>query len=111
MQQHTRTADHNRYLKEIVIMTDVACIAVCENEKARSVTYRHLTVSYAGRHWDNVYTPVVVMKGLWLEAAGFTVGAKVDVQVMRGCILLTTRQPPRAGNKNVVRAGRPASGG
>lgn len=29
-------------------MTGVDCIAVCENEKARSVTYRHLTVSYAG---------------------------------------------------------------
>ncbi|MCA6917095.1 hypothetical protein LF941_17040 [Pectobacterium versatile] len=70
MQQHTRTADQNRYLKGIVIMTDVDCIAVCENENARSVTYRHLTVSYAGRHRDNVYTPAVVMKGLWLEAAG-----------------------------------------
>jgi len=76
-------------------MTDVDCIAVYENEKARSVTYRHLTVSYAGRHRDNVYTPAVIMKGLWLEAVGFTMGTKVDVQVMRGCILLTTRQPPK----------------
>ncbi|PWC18964.1 SymE family type I addiction module toxin [Brenneria corticis] len=76
-------------------MTDMDCIAVCENEKTCPVTYRHLTMSYADRRRDHVYTAAIIMKGLWLEAAGFTMGTKVDAQVKRGSILLTTQQPPK----------------
>lgn len=35
-----------------------------------------------------------MLKGLWLETAGFRIGTKVDVLVMEGVILLTTKQPP-----------------
>lgn len=75
-------------------MTGVDCIAVCEPEEVSAVSYRQLTVSYASRYKDFVYTPAIMMKGLWLEAAGFTTGTKVDVLVMEGTILLTTKRPP-----------------
>jgi len=32
------------------------------------------------------------MKGLWLNEAGFSTGTKVDVKVMKGCMILTSRQ-------------------
>ncbi|WP_039057603.1 SymE family type I addiction module toxin [Enterobacter sp. Bisph1] len=76
-------------------MTVVDCIAVCEQEEASKITYRNLTVSYASRHRDYVSSPAIMMKGLWLEAAGFRIGTKVDVLVMDGVILLTTKYPPK----------------
>lgn len=33
------------------------------------------------------------MKGQWLEAAGFATGAKIDIKVMEGCIVITAKQP------------------
>ncbi|MCL8467434.1 SymE family type I addiction module toxin [Escherichia coli] len=36
--------------------------------------------------------PAIRLKGLWLEAAGFNVGAEMEVRVMDGCIVLMARQ-------------------
>ncbi|MNL64356.1 Toxic protein SymE [compost metagenome] len=33
------------------------------------------------------------MKGYWLDEAGFSTGTKVDVKVMKGCMVLTAREP------------------
>lgn len=54
---------------------------------------RHLTVSYASRYPDYTRIPALIMKGQWLEAAGFATGTEVDVKVMNGCIVLTVKQP------------------
>lgn len=35
----------------------------------------------------------IIMKGQWLEAAGFATGCKFDVRVMPGCIVLTAKLP------------------
>lgn len=34
-----------------------------------------------------------MMKGQWLEAAGFATGTKIDIKVMEGCIVLTAKPP------------------
>ena len=51
------------------------------------------TVTYASRYPDYTHVPAIIMKGQWLEAAGFTTGCKFDVKVMPGCIVLTTKLP------------------
>ncbi|MBJ3305326.1 SymE family type I addiction module toxin, partial [Salmonella enterica subsp. enterica serovar Agona] len=37
--------------------------------------------------------PAIIMKGQWLEAAGFATGTKMDIKVMEGCIVLTVKPP------------------
>ncbi|MDI7893011.1 endoribonuclease SymE, partial [Salmonella enterica subsp. enterica serovar Anatum] len=51
------------------------------------------TVSYASRFEDHQHIPAIIMKGQWLEAAGFTTGSKMDIKVMEGCIVLTVKPP------------------
>lgn len=51
-----------------------------------------MKVSYACRYQDFVQMPAIRLKGLWLEAAGFNVGAEMEVRVMDGCIVLMARQ-------------------
>ncbi|TFA55513.1 hypothetical protein BON93_07355 [Escherichia coli] len=53
---------------------------------------RLMKVSYACRYQDFVQMPAIRLKGLWLEAAGFNVGAEMEVRVMDGCIVLMARQ-------------------
>ncbi|MDI5417239.1 SymE family type I addiction module toxin, partial [Salmonella enterica subsp. enterica serovar Kentucky] len=42
---------------------------------------------------DHQHIPAIIMKGQWLEAAGFTTGSKMDIKVMEGCIVLTVKPP------------------
>ncbi|HCD2265526.1 TPA: endoribonuclease SymE, partial [Klebsiella quasipneumoniae] len=51
------------------------------------------TVSYASRFEDHQRIPAIIMKGQWLEAAGFATGSKIDIKVMEGCNVITTKQP------------------
>ncbi|ELL4732238.1 endoribonuclease SymE [Salmonella enterica] len=51
------------------------------------------TVSYASRFEDHQRIPAIIMKGQWLEAAGFATGSKMDIKVMEGCIVLTVKPP------------------
>ena len=51
------------------------------------------TVSYASRYPDYTHVPTIIMKGQWLEAAGFTTGCKFDARVIPGCIVLTAKLP------------------
>ena len=61
---------------------------------------RHMTVSYVRtRHIDPAtlrtthYTcrASLRLNGRWIEEAGFTTGTKIDVRVMPGCLVITTR--------------------
>jgi toxic protein SymE len=74
-------------------MTETDCIADSFAAEAPVKNKRQLTVSYASRFPDYTRIPAIVMKGQWLEAAGFATGAKVEVRVMAGCIVLTAIEP------------------
>jgi len=73
-------------------MTDTHSIAQISEPEVSSSNNRQLTVGYASRYPDYSRIPAITMKGQWLEAAGFATGTAVDVKVMEGCIVLTTRQ-------------------
>ena len=81
-------------------MTDTHCIAVSFDPEVHAADNRHLKVGYASRYPDYSRIPVkyvrfqsIVMKGMWLKAAGFDTGTDVNVQVMEGCIVLTAQTP------------------
>ncbi len=73
-------------------MTDIDCIAESLQPEVFESTDRVFTVSYATRFGDYTRIPAFIMKGLWLNEAGFSTGTKVDVKVMKGCMILTSRQ-------------------
>ncbi|HDG1711197.1 TPA: endoribonuclease SymE [Kluyvera ascorbata] len=70
-------------------MTDVDCIVDSFEPEVVDGNKRNLTVSYASRAPDYHRVPAVMMKGQWLEAAGVATGTKVEVRVMKGCMVLT----------------------
>lgn len=81
-------------------MTDTHCIAVSFDPEVHAADNRHLKVGYASRYPDYSRIPVkyvrfpsIVMKGMWLKAAGFDTGTDVKVRVMEGCIVLTAQTP------------------
>lgn len=73
-------------------MTDIDCIADSLQPEVFAADDRVFTVSYATRYGDYTRIPAFIMKGLWLNEAGFSTGTKVDVKVMKGCMILTSRQ-------------------
>ena len=74
-------------------MTTPYSIAEFTDPEVAPANNRLGTVSYASRYPDYTHVPAIIMKGQWLEAAGFTTGCKFDVRVMPGCIVLTTKLP------------------
>ncbi len=69
-------------------------------KKAKPKALRNMTVSYVRtRHIDPAtlrtthYTcrASLRLNGRWMEEAGFTTGTKLDVRVMPGCLVITTR--------------------
>ncbi len=73
-------------------MTEIDCIAESLQPEVFEADDRVFTVSYATRYGDYTRIPAFIMKGLWLNEAGFSTGTKVDVKVMKGCMILTSRQ-------------------
>lgn len=74
-------------------MTDTHSIADPCDPEVSPTNNRLGTVTYASRYPDYTHVPAIIMKGQWLEAAGFATGCKFDVRVMPGCIVLTTKLP------------------
>lgn len=74
-------------------MTTPHSIAEFTDPEVSPENNRKGTVSYASRFEDRQHIPAIIMKGQWLEAAGFTTGAKIDIKVMKGCIVLTVKPP------------------
>lgn len=72
-------------------MTTPHCIAEFTVPEVSPANNRVATVSYASRFDDHQHIPALTLKGQWLEAAGFTTGAKIDIKVMEGCIVLTVK--------------------
>ncbi|ECG8257801.1 endoribonuclease SymE [Salmonella bongori] len=74
-------------------MTTAHCIAEFTVPEVSPENNRKGTVSYASRFEDHQHIPAIIMKGQWLEAAGFASGTKIDIKVMEGCIVITAKQP------------------
>ncbi|ECZ7895909.1 endoribonuclease SymE [Salmonella enterica subsp. enterica serovar Derby] len=74
-------------------MTTPHSIAEFTDPEVSPENNRKGTVSYASRFEDHQHIPAIIMKGQWLEAAGFTTGSKMDIKVMEGCIVLTVKPP------------------
>ncbi|EKR2074480.1 TPA_asm: endoribonuclease SymE [Salmonella enterica subsp. salamae] len=74
-------------------MTTTHCIAEFTDPEVSPANNRKGTVSYASRFEDHQHIPAIIMKGQWLEAAGFAIGTKIDIKVMEGCIVLTVKPP------------------
>ena len=74
-------------------MTTPHSIAEFTDPEVSPENNRKGTVSYASRFEDHQRNPAIIMKGQWLEAAGFTTGTKIDIKVMEGCIVITAKQP------------------
>ncbi|ECD0240883.1 endoribonuclease SymE [Salmonella enterica subsp. enterica] len=74
-------------------MTTPHSIAEFTDPEVSPANNRLGTVTYASRYPDYTHVPAIIMKGQWLEAAGFTTGSKIDIKVMEGCIVLTVKPP------------------
>ncbi|EAW1422028.1 endoribonuclease SymE [Salmonella enterica subsp. enterica serovar Roodepoort] len=74
-------------------MTTPHSIAEFTDPEVSPENNRKGTVSYASRFEDHQHIPAIIMKGQWLEAAGFAIGTKIDIKVMEGCIMLTVKPP------------------
>jgi toxic protein SymE len=46
----------------------------------------------SGTHSRQVEVPWIQLRGRWLKAAGFAIGAKVRVRVQRGRLMLTAEE-------------------
>ncbi|WLI75584.1 SymE family type I addiction module toxin [Kosakonia sp. H02] len=69
-------------------MTAANSIADRYDSEVPCFTTRNLTVSYVTRHPNMVQSPAIRLAGDWLEKFGFKIGAKVDIKVMNGCIII-----------------------
>ncbi|WP_342754299.1 endoribonuclease SymE [Pantoea sp. MBD-2R] len=74
-------------------MAEQDCSAETDLKEVPGHAARRIKVSYASTFPDYERIPSLIMKGKWLEAAGFTTGTAVDVRVMDGCLVITSRAP------------------
>lgn len=51
---------------------------------------RHHKVSYLRQYPDYIAAPLLILEGQWLAVAGFAIGTRVAIQVMEGCLVITT---------------------
>ncbi|USL57738.1 type I addiction module toxin, SymE family [Pantoea ananatis] len=91
MGQHIRIADHNHYLRRIVIMTVINSISGQIEAKDQTYTQRYATVGYVTRTPDYRRIPAITLKGCWLKTAGFPIGAQLDVKVAWGRIVISVK--------------------
>lgn len=72
-------------------MTDFDSIAEQLKPGVFPSTLRSYTVSYVTRYPKRDPVPALILKGQWLEKAGFAPGKKLEARVMEECIILTAR--------------------
>lgn len=89
--------------------------AVEKKAKGISKSVRRMTVSYVStRHYDRKtektrrYTRSASLRlnGHWMEEAGFTTGTPLDVRVMPGCLVITTRPEETSFMKDLNKISR-----
>lgn len=90
-------------------------LAVEKKAKGISKSVRRMTVSYVStRHYDRKtertrrYTRSASLRlnGHWMEEAGFTTGTPLDVRVMPGCLVITTRPEETSFMKDLNKISR-----
>jgi toxic protein SymE len=54
----------------------------------------------------DITIPCIKLRGLWMQAAGFEIGARVKLDVKPGAILLTVDAPPASAMPKVRKMGR-----
>jgi hypothetical protein len=61
-----------------------------DNQPELPITSRQLVVSQLvqSRDRDLVSVPYIRLSGLWLKRAGFPIGARIEVRIKRGKLLL-----------------------
>lgn len=66
-----------------------------ENQPELPITSRQIVVSYLvqSRGRDLVSVPYIRLSGLWLNRAGFPIGARIEVRIKRGKLLLLCSAP------------------
>ncbi|MGK0704341.1 SymE family type I addiction module toxin [Yokenella regensburgei] len=74
-------------------MTNPDYIAEITEPVVLPATLRHYTVTYISKYPTLNKSPAIILKGDWLAKAGFTTGSKMEVRVMEGCIVLTSKAP------------------
>ena len=72
-------------------MTDFNSIAELIKPVVFPSTLRSYTVSYVTNYPEHDRIPALILKGQWLEKAGFAIGRKLEVRVMDECIVLTAK--------------------
>jgi len=72
-------------------MTVVHSNVVYVESEAPCFKTRNLTVSYVTRHPKMVQSPAIRLAGDWLEKVGFKIGARVDIKVTNGCIIIAAK--------------------
>jgi toxic protein SymE len=91
---------HEEVRKNNVCRLLKKCNCSADKNNPISKPLRRMNVSYVSiRHYDRQtnrtrrYTRSASLRlnGLWMEAAGFTSGTPLDVRVMPGCLVITTR--------------------
>jgi hypothetical protein len=76
-------------------MTTPHSIAEFTDPEVSPANNRVATVSYASRFEDHQHIPAIIMKGQWLEAAGFATGQ--NRYQSNGRLYRADRQTTRAG--------------
>ncbi|WP_158782143.1 endoribonuclease SymE [Pantoea sp. BAV 3049] len=74
-------------------MAERDCSADTDLKEVISHAAHRIKVSYASTFPDYEKIPSLNLKGKWMAAAGFGIGTQVDVRVMEGCLVITSRQP------------------
>jgi toxic protein SymE len=72
-------------------MTDNDCIEEWKKPLVFPSTLRSYTVSYVTNYPKHDKLPAIMLRGQWLEKAGFPPGRKIELRVMEECIVITAK--------------------
>lgn len=99
-EKHDPVRKYDRYGVQNKGIRRVKAASGTDKNNSISKPLRRMSVSYVSiRHYDRktnrtkCYTRNASLRlnGIWMEEAGFTSGTPLDVRVMPGCLVITTR--------------------
>ncbi|WP_330985924.1 MULTISPECIES: SymE family type I addiction module toxin [Enterobacterales] len=99
-EKHDPVRKYDRYGVQNKVICRAKSAPDTDKNNGISKPLRRMSVSYVSiRHYDRktnrtkCYTRNASLRlnGIWMEEAGFTSGTPLDVRVMPGCLVITTR--------------------
>ena len=99
-EKHDPVRKYDRYGVQNKVIRRAKSVSDTDKNNGISKPLRRMSVSYVSiRHYDRktnrtkCYTRNASLRlnGIWMEEAGFTSGTPLDVRVMPGCLVITTR--------------------